>query len=95
MRMKWHSAILVFVLAFNCVSSQHKNFGGFSWCTQKNEKETFHVCFLLLFCILTYVFHLAHILCTLKYNILMQLRQSLCWVTLMDDSYQECLQDTS
>lgn len=48
-----------------------------------------------LFCfasfIWTYVFNLVRI----KMLFLMQLRPSLCWLILMGDSYQECLQDTS
>lgn len=43
----------------------------------------------------TYVFHLVHISLHIKIQCLMQLRQSLRWLTLTDDSYRECLQDTS
>lgn len=97
MQMRWCSAILVVVLAWNCVSVFHPDkrfFCGFGWCAQKmkRKKKTFHVCFVFSF-VLTYVFHLLHISLHIKIQFLMQL--SLCWLGLMDDSYQECLQDTS
>lgn len=99
MQMRWCSTIFAILFGMKlcfCVSSTQEFFVAVVGARTKLKKKKQLSC---IFCfasfILTYVFNLVHIWMHIKMQFLMQLGPSPCWLRLIDDSYQECLEDTS